>query len=708
MAQWIWYPGDFEIWLGNRFNNRRTERGTMLSPFWKQDSHWVTVEFRKTVTLPTTTRVNLYAEGRYRVSIDGWLQFGMPETLLIPAGEHLLSIKVHNVVSPPALLVVGEGVDSDNTWQATYEDKIWIDEEGVAHGSGIYVAAGTGNLSDPDRGPSMFALARRRVQPAKLEERGRGVLVDFGKETMGYLVIEGLEGEGMLNIYYGESEKEALDRAFCETLDQIEVTEKGILDLVTLAYAERTDDYVFPESKAFRHVYLEGTGNVRLSGVALDYEYSVHDPAHSGAFRCNDEELNRIWDVSAYTLDLTTREFFTDGIKRDRWTWSGDAIQSYLMNYYLRFDIDCVKRTIRQLRGKDPVTTHVNTIMDYTFYWFKSIQDYHLYTGDLNFVREAYPLMRTLMDYCLKRANKDGMMEGQADDWVFVDWVDFPMRKRGTLCFEQLLFCKSLETMAQCAKLLSEPKDFKDPPRDSLTTADYASYAENYARLAHALREKLRPTFWDEERHAFIHAIEEGQPNTMVTKFPNMFAILYGYADDEEQKDILHHVLLNNDVPPITTPYMRFYELEALCMADLHTTVLEEMKAYWGGMLREGATTFWEKYIPTEHGAEHLAMYGRPYGKSLCHAWGASPLYLLGRYFLGVRPTLPGYAAYEVRPMLGGLQWMEGKVPTPHGLITVHVTPDEVTVHSDGGEGTLVLGEQRIPIPPGKEIVHRR
>jgi len=723
MAQWIWYPGDFEIWLGNRFNNRRTERGTMLPPFWKQDSHWATVEFRKTVTLESTTRIDIRAEGRYRVSIDGWLQFGMPETLLIPAGEHLLSIKVHNVVSPPALLVAGDdvdSVDSDYTWQVTYEDKIWIDEEGVAHGSGIYVAAGTGHLTDPDKGPSMFALARRRVEAVKLEERGRGVLVDFGKETMGYLVIEGIEGEGMLNIFYGESEKEALDRAFCETLDQIEVTEEGIVDLVTLAYAKRTTDYVLPESKAFRHVYLEGTGNLRLSNVALDYEYSVHDPAHSGAFRCNDEELNRIWEVSAYTLDLTTREFFTDGIKRDRWTWSGDAIQSYLMNYYLRFDTDCVSRTIRQLRGKDPVTAHVNTIMDYTFYWFKSIHDYHLYTGDLDFVRSIYPLMRTLMAYCLERTNKDGMMEGQADDWVFVDWVDFPMRKRGALCFEQLLFCKSLETMEQCAKLLRDSKDLKDPkdpkdlkdPKDppwgSLTPEDYATDAETYARLAYALREKLRPTFWDEERHAFIHAMEDGQPDTMVTKFPNMFAILYGYADDEEQEAILRHVLLNDDVPPITTPYMRFYELEVLCMAGRQSTVLEEMKAYWGGMLREGATTFWEKYIPTEHGAEHLAMYGRPYGKSLCHAWGASPLYLLGRYFLGVRPTLPGYAAYEVCPALGGLQWMEGKVPTPHGLITVSVTPDEVTVHSDGGDGTLVIGEQRIPIPPGKEIVYRR
>ncbi len=30
---WIWYPGDYEIWLGNQMNNRRTERGAFFSSF---------------------------------------------------------------------------------------------------------------------------------------------------------------------------------------------------------------------------------------------------------------------------------------------------------------------------------------------------------------------------------------------------------------------------------------------------------------------------------------------------------------------------------------------------------------------------------------------------------------------------------------------------------------------------------------------------
>ena len=50
-STWIWYPGDYEIWLGNRMNSRRTERGAFFPPFWKMDSHYVTVEFSKTLDL---------------------------------------------------------------------------------------------------------------------------------------------------------------------------------------------------------------------------------------------------------------------------------------------------------------------------------------------------------------------------------------------------------------------------------------------------------------------------------------------------------------------------------------------------------------------------------------------------------------------------------------------------------------------------------
>ena len=703
---WIWYPGDFEIWLGNRFNNRRTERGAMFPPFWKQDSHWATVELSTPVSLTKGETIRITAEGNYNLMIDGKLQFGMPREHFIPAGHHTIHFKIHNPVSPPALFVEGDTIFSGGHWLATYEDKIWIDEQGVAHGCGIYVPAAHADFHDAAKGPSTYALPRC-VEEAEQTDRTDGLLARFAREAMGYLILRGIHGHGDLHIHYGESIEEALDGEHCETLDHLRVDSRGITDLAiglcTPFKNDGTTDYTLTTSKAFRYVHVTSEGEVSVRDVALDLEYAPFDPSHSGRFACSDELLNHIWEVAAHTMDLTTREFFVDGIKRDRWTWSGDAIQSYLMNYYLRFDTACVKRTIRQLRGKDPVTSHINTIMDYTFYWFKSIHDYWLFTGDTDFVREMYPRMRTLMAYCLQRTNEEGMAEGQPDDWIFVDWVDFPMHKRGTLCFEQILFCKALEVMAACAQLLHDTP-MANPPQGSLSDDEYAADTHQFGTLAAALRAKLKPTFWNEEQQAFMHAIEDGQLNPMVTRFPNMFAILYGYADETQRHGILHQVLLNDRIDAITTPYMRFYELEALCMMGNQPLVLQEIKAYWGGMLREGATTFWEKYNPEEHGRQHLAMYGRPYGKSLCHAWGASPLYLLGRYFLGVEPTGAGYSTYVVRPCLGGLEWMEGEVPTPFGRIHVKADQNSITVHSDGGHGTLILGQQYVDIPAGETL----
>jgi hypothetical protein len=667
---WIWYPGDFEIWLGNIFNNRRTERGAMFPPFWKQDSHYVTVEFSKAFNLQESETITIVCEGQFNFQLDGKLLFPST-TYTIPAGAHKLNLKVWNQATPPALFIKGKTIITDSTWLATYEDKLWIDENGVAHGSGIYVPAASWCFDSPDTPPSSYHLEREEHRPVSCSTTATGgTLYDFGKETFGYLKVKDFQGS--IRIYYGESPEEAQDKEHCETLD-----------VLTSDVTHQTPHLA---SKAFRYVYIEKEEGTTYGEVLMDYEYAPHDQNHSGSFRCSDEEINKIWEVGAYTMDLTTREFFMDGIKRDRWTWSGDAIQSYLMNYYLRFDTECVKRTIRQLRGKDPVTAHVNTIMDYTFYWFKSVLDYYQYTGDVDFVREMWPRMVTLMDYVEGRLNNDGMAEGQPDDWIFVDWVDFPMHKRGTLCFEQILLMKAMETMAVCAQLLGIDKN-------------------DYHMKSEALREKINQTFWSNDEKAYYHAIEDGQMNKQVTKFPNMFAILYGLSHEDQRRDIMQSVMLNPDVAPITTPYMRFYELEVLCMDGLHTQVLKEMRDYWGGMLREGATSFWEKYVPTEQGTQHLAMYGRPYGKSLCHAWGASPVYLLGKYYLGVKPTKPGYEEYEVRPALGDLEWMEGDVPTPHGMIHVSMDRRQIKVRATEGRGTLYYKDQSVDILPNREVV---
>lgn len=529
---WIWYPGDYEIWLGNQMNNRRTERGAFFPPFWKTDSHYVVVELSKEVDLPEAETIQLSVEGRYNVKLDGKLQFGMPEKLTIPAGKHKINIKVWNQLTPPALYVDGWTIKSDASWKVTYEDKEWIDESGKASDTSatVYMDAGSWNFNSKTSRPSLFRLPCKPLLVVSSTSLENGILYDFGRETFGYLDFSEMRGEGKVLIYYGESKEEALDTEHCETMDILSVKDGKVTDLALCTVQPLTNDcYMMESSKAFRYVYVVCDEQISVGTVSMQYEYMPEN--YRGSFQCDNDLLNRIWEIGAYTMHLTTREFFIDGIKRDRWVWSGDAIQSYLMNYYLFFDSETVKRTIWQQRGKDPVTSHINTIMDYTFYWFLSVYDYYMYTGDEKFVRQLYPRMKSLMEYVLGRTDNDGMVQGMTGDWVFVDWADGYLDKKGQLAFEQVLFCKSLETMVLCARLASEMQD-----------------ARGYEKLASSLRKKLEPAFWSEDAKALVHNRIGGNQSTSVTRYVNMFAVFYDYLSEEKQQLIKQSVLLNDSI----------------------------------------------------------------------------------------------------------------------------------------------------------------
>jgi hypothetical protein len=647
VATWIWYPGDFEIWLSNRMQVQRAERDVAWPPFWRLYSHQPQVNFARDIDLAAPEDITVTAEGIYNVAIDGVFVHGDQRHIRLPAGKHTINLQVYNAASPPAVLVQGRTVRSDASWRVGPRPGAWTD--------GGPVHAAHWNFDAPDGPPSRFHLATAPVRPTAVQRDGRSVLVDFGRETTGFVRLANLRGSGRLTFHYGESREEALATTTGETLD-------------TASIARHHGDYVAPASRALRYVNIVADPGLRFGDVTLLYEYLP--VAHRGSFRSSDDELNRIWDVAQRTLELNTREFFIDGVKRDHWVWAGDAVQAYLMNYYTFFDGDAVKRTTWALRGADPVDMHINTILDYSLYWFIGIRDYYQYTGDDAFVKSIYPRMVTLMDYVLGRRNADGMLEGRPGDWVFVDWADMP--KDGELAVIQLLFARSLEAMADCAALAHD--DAK---------------AASYRQLATDLKTKIKAAFWDPQRQVFIHGRKDGKPNPLVTRHPNMFALMFGYLDEPQAAAVRRNVLANDAVPKITTPYMRFYELAALAESGHQADVTNQIKDYWGGMLRAGATCFWEQYDPAETGAARYAMYGKPFGKSLCHAWGASPLYLLGKYYLGVQPTAPGYAAYVVEPNLGGLQWIEGKVPTPQGDVAVYADTARIRVTGAGGKGVL-------------------
>lgn len=638
---WIWYPGDFEIWQHLKISLRRQERHTSVPAFWKLDTFYPSVVFRKKVSLDKPETIKFYVDGDFHILMDDIRLRYAKDRILIPEGLHTISVAVSNQYSIPSIFVQGETILSDGSWEATIHDQAWL-------------KAGHWNLDDPKIPPSKFKLPVTEVFPVNVDIHPSIYFLDFGKEIYGGLKLDGISGKGNVAIYYGESIDEAMSVDHCVLVDFYEV--------------DGNDLEITFELKAFRYAHIVCEGNVEVDKFSALFEYLPLQ--YRGAFKCSNEQLNSIWDIGRYTLHLNTREFFLDGIKRDGWVWSADAYQSFLMNYYAFFDNEVCKRTMIALRGKDPIASHINTIMDYSFFWFLSLYDYYLYTGDLDFIRQNYTKMLTLMDFCLNRTNKNGMMEGLPGDWVFIDWGE--MDKRGEVSAEQILFCRSLEIMEQISTLL----------KDSENSTKFTAFAKD-------LRNKILNSFWNDKFGGLVTTRVEGILSEEITKHANIFALAFKFLDDIQTKTVINKVLLNNNIQKIKTPYFRFYELAALCEAGEHNFVINEMLDYWGGMLKLGATTFWEEYDPALKGAEHYAMYGEPFDKSLCHAWGASPIYLIGRYFLGIVPLVPGYEIYEVKPNLGALSWIQGVVPTPQGEINVYMDQSVIKVSASAHKGFL-------------------
>ena len=69
------------------------------------------------------------------------------------------------------------------------------------------------------------------------------------------------------------------------------------------------------------------------------------------------------------------------------------------------------------------------------------------------------------------------------------------------------------------------------------------------------------------------------------------------------------------------------------------------------------------------------------------------------------RPAEPGYTAARIAPRLGRLAWAEGKVPTPHGLISVRAEPGLVSIDSPVPVIVDLPGQAPRSLPKGKHKI---
>jgi len=531
---------------------------------------------------------------------------------------------------------------------------VWQSEAGARNaGSLLKPRAGQAVLKEPQ---PPCVLTAGSNSPA-------GVLLDFGRELQGCveLITPMMPEQGKLRqvrLRFGESVSEAMAELGGKQNAQ---NDHAIRDqVVTLPWLGKKT--VGPSG--FRFVRIDNLDSqlpVELSQVRAALQ--IRDIPYVGAFRCDDERLNRIWEVGAYTVHLNMQEYLWDGIKRDRLVWIGDMNPEVsTINAVFGFN-EVVPRSLDLTRDVTPVTEWMNGISSYSMWWVLIHEDLWMHYGNRQYLEAQKVYLTALLKRLADLVGPDG--KERIDGMRFLDWPSSP-NAQGVTAGLQALLVMTLESGGRLMSALGDAE-----------TAQRCTEAATRGRKA--------------------------VPDVSQSKSGAALLSLAGMMDARQTSDA---VLKVGGARGISTFY-GFYVLQALAKSGDADAALEMIRTYWGAMLDLGATTFWEDFnldwVPDAGRIDELASAGKKdihgdYGAycylgfrhSLCHGWASGPTAWLSQTVLGVKPLEPGCKRVRIAPLLGNLKWAEGTYPTPQGPIRVR--------HERKADGTI---SSRIEAPPG-------
>ncbi|MBR4072619.1 MAG: alpha-L-rhamnosidase [Clostridia bacterium] len=464
------------------------------------------------------------------------------------------------------------------------------------------------------------------------------IILDYGVELNGGLriVAFGVEGTDYANVRvtFGESVSEAL----CS------IGEKGATNDHTprdfFATVPAYSDQTVGET-GFRFVCIRLKGEkTALSLKSLNAVFVYNDIEYKGSFCCNDELLNNIYDTAAYTCHLNMQRYIWDGIKRDRLVWVGDMHPEMLTIKTVFGYHNLMTETIRFARETTPLPKFMNSFATYSIWWLRILWDWYYYGGDKEFLLEnkeyALGLIRQLSAY----VKLDG---SDTFDFKFLDWPT-----------------SISEAGAQGVKGL------------------LASGLMDFAKLANEYGE----TELAEECMKKLNAMRKRKFQNHGAKQTAAFLALSGLDDADSSAEMI----LNGGAKGMST-FMSYYILTAAAKKSI-SGALDMLREYYGGMLKVGATSFWEDFniewlnnaapiddiVPEGksdiHGDNGAFCY-EGFRHSLCHGWSSGPTAFLAEKVLGIEIAEAGCKKIKISPNLGDLKWAKGTYPTPLGIITV-------------------------------------
>ncbi len=521
-----------------------------------------------------------------------------------------------------------------------------------------------------DNAPDPFTVTNRTTTKST-DADAPSLLLDFGREVAGRLLVESASpADATLSVAYGESEIEALATGLTPDQQGGNYLGTNILEIPANGIARG------PKS-GFRYVRIRFLASapvtafksIRVEGI----EYPV---TYAGSFESSDPLLNRIWETGAYTAHLCMQDGVWDAVKRDRGRWAGDLDVEGRVISTAFGDRTLMEATLHALGPSDG--GHVNGIPSYSALWITSLANLYQHSGDKAFVAsEREDLLRILaiMDSSLDARD---LFDNAKHQWLFVDWAPglyayTPDARIGT----QLQYIRGYRAAATLFRALG----------DTANSQRYDAQADKALAAVRTLRDANAATYGTTWQLSALATLDDN---------PQTASAIW--------TDVLSHVKQDSPTDQVISPYFNSYVLDAMAATDHRREALDWIRTYWGGMLAEGATSFWESYdLRWPKTNPHLSLQAdgtSGYFVSLAHGWSSGPTAWLTENILGITPAGPGYDTVNIRPNLLGLDFANGSVPTPHGTISIRIDkqkgidldlPAGVEAHIEYGDHTRVV-----------------
>jgi hypothetical protein len=515
---------------------------------------------------------------------------------------------------------------------------------------------------------------------------------DFGREVGGRirLRVSHVSGNPRLGLAFSESD------TFMTTTSDYSQDPSGVATETHYFRLDETGPVKDPVIRGgFRYlmVFLDTPGAARLSKLRLNFTADPTNPdldEYAGAFLSSDETLNRLWYAGAYTTQMATigsntgrpypatpgpvtndvvvapgRAFLSDGAKRDRYDWGGDNVVSNTVAYLTTGETVPSQNALDWFAAHPSEDGQVPGVYlpepagfnyswgEYAAWWTQNYWTHYLYTGDREYLEQWFPTLIGNVAWFESRVDEDGLWDvpGHAGGhWGY--------GQSGKETYDNVVYVHSLTSAVAAAEAMG---------RDDLAT-QWRAQAERTTAAINA-------TLWDAEAGAY-REIAGSQAHPLDA---NALAVASGVAGPERAESVLTFIEENlttpygdvavdvtsgTAVPRYISPFVSSHELQAFSEAGDHEGAMDVLRRTWTHML-EGDTsgTFWETVSPD--GELGLGSY-----TSMSHGWAAAPTNFLTHETLGVRPTGPGFKTFDVSPQpTDGLNWAQGRVPTPHGTI---------------------------------------